>query len=107
MLENWMWNDQILSRVSSHVETGEPLPAELIKKKLAIKNLNEAYFTLRQLFYGTFDFVLHSAVDENLLKLEAEESNYSITKVRKDLKKNGNRVNTRALWYQLKPIMNF
>ena len=46
MLENWMWNEEILARVSSHVDTGEPLPTELIKKKLALKQLNEAYFTL-------------------------------------------------------------
>ena len=37
MLENWMWNEEILARVSSHVDTGEPLPAELIKKKLALQ----------------------------------------------------------------------
>ena len=47
MLENWVWNKEILQRVSKHVDSGEPLPNELIDKKLAIKNLNEASFTLR------------------------------------------------------------
>jgi len=46
MLENWMWNEEILARVSKHVVTGEKLPQELIKKKLAIKNLNEAIGTM-------------------------------------------------------------
>lgn len=100
MFENWMWSEEILARVSSHVDTGEPLPTELIKKKLALKQLNEAYFTLTQLFYGTFDLVLHSAVDENLLKLEEEANSiHSVTKLRKNLKKNGNRVDCYALWH--------
>ena len=46
MLENWVWNGEILSRLSKNFETGEPLPQELIDKKLAIKNLNEASSTL-------------------------------------------------------------
>lgn len=47
MLENWVWNNEILKRLSKHYQTGEPLPADLIEKKIAIKNLNEAMMTLR------------------------------------------------------------
>jgi Zn-dependent oligopeptidase len=47
MLENWVWNIDILKRLSKHYQTGEPLPADLIEKKVAIKNLNEAMMTLR------------------------------------------------------------
>ena len=39
MLENWVWDKSILQRVSKHFETGEPLPDEMIEKKIAIKNL--------------------------------------------------------------------
>jgi len=67
LLENWAWDKSILKRVSKHFETGEPLPDETIDKKIGIKNLLEATFTLRQLFYGSFDFLLHSANDETLL----------------------------------------
>lgn len=103
-----MWNEEILARVSSHVETGEPLPQELIKKKLAIKNLNMAYFTLTQCFYGSLDFILHSAVDEELLKQEVnDDGQHSIAKLIKNLKKNGNRVDIMSLWHQLRPVFSF
>ena len=63
MLENWVWNKDIMKRLSKHNITGESLPVELIDKKIEAKNLNQAIFTLRQLFYGTFDFLLHTASD--------------------------------------------
>jgi len=66
MLENWVWDKSVLQRVSKHFETGKPLPDEIIDKKIAIKNLLGATFTLRQLFFGSFDFLLHSANDKNL-----------------------------------------
>ena len=47
MLENWVWHEDILKRLSKHVDDGQSLPKELIEKKLAIKNLNEATFTLQ------------------------------------------------------------
>lgn len=74
MLENWVWNKEILKRVSKHYETGEGLPNELIDKKLEIKNLNEASFTLRQIHYGTFDFLLHSANDQTLIDAGFDDS---------------------------------
>ena len=46
MLENWIWNESILARMSRHVDTGEPLPSELIKKKLDIQNFNKVTDTL-------------------------------------------------------------
>lgn len=48
MLENWCWDKSILKRLSKHHETGEVLPDDLIERKLAVKNLNNGLFTLRQ-----------------------------------------------------------
>ena len=47
MLESWVWDKYVMKRVSKHFETGEPLPDELIEKKIGIKNLLEATGTLR------------------------------------------------------------
>jgi len=47
MLENWAWNKDVLKRVSKHFESGEPLPDDLIEKKISIKNLLGATATLR------------------------------------------------------------
>ena len=32
MLENWGWEPKVLKKISSHYETQEPLPDDLIKK---------------------------------------------------------------------------
>jgi thimet oligopeptidase len=34
MLENWIWQKEILHKVSKHVKTGEPIPDDLIDKKI-------------------------------------------------------------------------
>ncbi|MBS1961056.1 MAG: Zn-dependent oligopeptidase [Bdellovibrionales bacterium] len=61
MLENWVWNREILKKISSHYRTGEPLPDELITKMLAAKDFNQGYFYIRQLLFGLYDMKLHSA----------------------------------------------
>lgn len=40
MLENWVWNKDVMKRLSKHFITGESLPVELIDKKIEAKNLN-------------------------------------------------------------------
>ena len=95
MLENWVWNKDIMKRLSQHFTTGESLPIELIDKKIEAKNLNQAIFTLRQLFFGTFDFLLHTASDQKLLDIEdSKDKAYSIGNLRKEIVKDGFKVNT-------------
>lgn len=53
MLEEWLWNPDILQMVSSHYQTGEPLPAELIEKILAARRFDSGLFTARQLFLSS------------------------------------------------------
>ena len=36
------------------------MPEDLIEKKIASRSLNEATFSLKQVFYGIFDFMIHS-----------------------------------------------
>ena len=62
-LENWCWEEQALSFISGHYQTGEPLPKEMLDKMLAAKNFQSAMFILRQLEFGLFDFTLHSQYD--------------------------------------------
>jgi oligopeptidase A len=58
-LENWCWQPQALQFISGHVESGEPLPQELLDKMLAAKNYQSAMQMLRQIEFSTFDFALH------------------------------------------------
>ncbi|MCW8128535.1 M3 family metallopeptidase [Microbulbifer halophilus] len=59
-LENWCWQPEAIAMMSGHYKTGEPLPAELLDKMLAAKNFQSAMFTVRQLEFALFDFLLHS-----------------------------------------------
>lgn len=52
MLEEWMWDKEILKQMSSHYQTGEPLPDELISDILATKNLYRATNAQAQLVYS-------------------------------------------------------
>ncbi len=61
MLENFMWQPSILKEVSSNVSTGAPLPDDLIKKMVAARYVNEAYFTVGQIKLGLVDMTYHTS----------------------------------------------
>lgn len=48
MLEEWLYEKDMLKRVSSHYLTQEPLTDELIDTIVALKNFNAGYFVQRQ-----------------------------------------------------------
>lgn len=48
MLEEWLYDKNILKQVSSHYKTGEPLSDETIDNIIALKNLNSGAFVQRQ-----------------------------------------------------------
>ena len=60
MLENWVWDPQILKKLSAHYETGAPLPDALIAKMRAARYVNHAYFTTRQIMLATIDMDYHT-----------------------------------------------
>jgi thimet oligopeptidase len=61
MLENFMWQPSVLKEVSSNVNTGKPLPDDLIHKMIAARYVNEAYFTVQQIKLGLVDMTYHSS----------------------------------------------
>jgi thimet oligopeptidase len=60
MLENWMWQPEILRRVSHHVTTGRPLPDSLIRRIVDLKHLNDGVYWGRQVFFAAYDMKLHT-----------------------------------------------
>lgn len=58
-MENWCWEPEALSLISSHYQTGEALPLEMLEKMLAAKNFQSALMMVRQLEFSLFDFKLH------------------------------------------------
>lgn len=63
MLEEWMWDPEILKKVSSHYKTKEPLPDDLIEKIRAMKNFDSGDLTMRQLSFASasLDYFLPGA----------------------------------------------
>lgn len=52
MLEQWLFDYDILKNLSSHYKTGEKLPDETIKSIIALKNFNSGQHLARQLNYA-------------------------------------------------------
>ncbi len=61
LLENWAWEPQVLKRISSHYQTGEPLPDEMISSMRAARRAGEASAFARQNFLGQFDVDAHAS----------------------------------------------
>lgn len=62
-MENWCWEPEALAFISGHVDTGEPLPADLLEKMLAARNFQSAMAAARQLQFSLFDMKLHSKTE--------------------------------------------
>jgi len=59
-MENFAWRDEVLPLVSAHVETGEPLPHEMLARLQASRSFQAGMQTVRQLEFALFDFRLHA-----------------------------------------------
>jgi Zn-dependent oligopeptidase len=59
MLENWMWRPAVLKQISSHTDSGEPLPDDLISKIIALEHVDDGMHWCRQALYADFDLKLH------------------------------------------------
>jgi oligopeptidase A len=58
-MENFCWEWDVLSTMTAHVDTGEPLPRALFDKMLAARNFQSGMQTVRQLEFALFDLRLH------------------------------------------------
>ena len=58
-MENFCWEKEVLAFISGHVETGEPLPEELLNNMLAAKSFQSAMMTIRQIEFSLFDMRIH------------------------------------------------
>jgi len=63
LMENWCWEEEILSRFARHYQDGNPLPAGLKSRLLRSRNFLKALFLVRQLEYAICDLQLHLEYD--------------------------------------------
>src|SRR5207302_414189 len=59
-LENYAWHPDVLRRISSHVHSGAPLPAETQSRLIATRSFHAGLQMMRQLEFALFDFRLHA-----------------------------------------------
>jgi oligopeptidase A len=75
-MENFCWEWDVLSGMTAHVDSGEPLPRALYDKMIAAKNFQSGMQTLRQIEFSLFDLRLHHDFvpggDKTLLQLLGE-----------------------------------
>ncbi|WP_028310361.1 M3 family metallopeptidase [Derxia gummosa] len=62
-MENFCWEWEVLSHMTGHVDSGEPLPRALYDKMIAAKNFQAGMQTVRQIEFSLFDMLLHSDFD--------------------------------------------
>jgi oligopeptidase A len=62
-MENFCWEWDVLAHMTSHVDTGAPLPRELFDKMIAAKNFQAGMQMVRQIEFSMFDMRLHFDFD--------------------------------------------
>lgn len=77
MLENWCWSPPQIKALSSHYESKEPIPDELITKLVSTKHVNDALFNLRQLHFGIFDMAVHAPASHEAIEKMSISSVYN------------------------------
>jgi len=58
-MENFCWEREALQLLSSHYQSGQPLPEELFGKMTAARNFQSGMAMVRQLEFSLFDFRIH------------------------------------------------
>lgn len=71
LLEEWMFQDSVLEKISSHYETGESIPKDLIKSIIKARNFEQGHCTLNEMIYAltSLEIYLNSHEQEDLHSL--------------------------------------
>ena len=59
MLEEWLWDKEMLKKVSHHYQTGEPLPSEMIDNIIALKRYDSGSLVQTQGAYSRLSLDLY------------------------------------------------
>jgi peptidyl-dipeptidase Dcp len=66
LLERWLLTDEVINNYLTHVDTGEPIPAELVAKIKNAATFNEGFKTTEYLASAIIDMKLHTMDPEGL-----------------------------------------
>jgi thimet oligopeptidase len=78
LLEEWVWDPDVLASFARHVETGQPIPAELVRRMRAADEYGKGLWVRQQMFYAAVSLELHrrdpAAVDAGELVGELQQA---------------------------------
>lgn len=60
IMENWVWDTEVMSRLSRHYITGKKIPHDMIDRLIQGKTFQSAYFYTRQIIQGKIDLDIHT-----------------------------------------------
>jgi oligopeptidase A len=61
--ENWCWGHEPLQMIGGHVDTGAPLPKDLLERMVDARNFQSGLVMLRQIEFALFDMEIHALPD--------------------------------------------
>ncbi len=59
LMEDFAWDRQVLTAMSGHYRTAEPLPEDLFDRLLRARHFQAGLFLIRQIEFALFDMLLH------------------------------------------------
>ncbi len=59
LMEDFAWDRQVLTAMSGHYRTGEPLPEDLFDRLVKARHFQAGLFLIRQIEFALFDMLLH------------------------------------------------
>ncbi|MBI5069956.1 MAG: Zn-dependent oligopeptidase [Deltaproteobacteria bacterium] len=59
LLEEWTWDPSVLAGFARHVETGAPIPAEMVARMRAADEYGKGLWVRQQMFYAAVSLELH------------------------------------------------
>lgn len=59
IFENWVWEPEILAKISSHYKTGQKIPEDMVKKMIAARQFRASSKNASQFIYAKTDLMLH------------------------------------------------
>jgi oligopeptidase A len=82
LMEDFAWDPAILSAMSGHVDTGEPLPRDLFERMLAARRFQSGMFLVRQIEFAMFDLLLHLGTqgDDPMAVIEAVRDEVAVVR---------------------------
>ncbi|KQM27347.1 MULTISPECIES: M3 family metallopeptidase [unclassified Sphingomonas] len=80
LMEDFAWDRDMLTGMSGHYQTGEPLPNALFNRMLGARHFQAGMFLVRQIEFALFDLLLHLGTlgDDPIAVMEAVRAEVAV-----------------------------